>query len=164
MKTICEMAYTAIVNLNIVPKKNVGIDDVVREDWGGMTRIVISEGDSMSEEGQLGTIAQTTTLRIDVYAKERDVARNVCMRAGTVVYTVFELLERRRSCGILAVMRGTNGMAVLVCCDENGNRIFEPADVEWLTHKSVRPLTRIYNAAKELNDISDEDEEELLKN
>ncbi len=55
-------------------------------------------------------------------------------------------------------------MAVLVCCDENSNRIFEPADVEWLTHKSVRPLTRIYNAAKELNDMSDEDEEELLKN
>jgi hypothetical protein len=55
-------------------------------------------------------------------------------------------------------------MAVLVCCDENHNPIFKPEDVEWLTKKSSRPLTRIYNAAKELNDLSDEDEEELLKN
>ncbi|MDR0705451.1 MAG: hypothetical protein LBF88_10755 [Planctomycetaceae bacterium] len=55
-------------------------------------------------------------------------------------------------------------MAVLVCCDENRKPIFMPSDVEWLTKKSSRPLTRIYNAAKELNDLSDEDEEELLKN
>ncbi|MDR0609276.1 MAG: hypothetical protein LBG58_04140 [Planctomycetaceae bacterium] len=55
-------------------------------------------------------------------------------------------------------------MAVLVCCDENRRPIFQPSDVEWLTKKSSRPLTRIYNAAKELNDLSDEDEEELLKN
>ncbi|MDR1383324.1 MAG: hypothetical protein LBJ67_05705 [Planctomycetaceae bacterium] len=55
-------------------------------------------------------------------------------------------------------------MAVLVCCDAEGNAIFRPEDVEWLTKKSCRPLTRIYNAAKELNDLSNEDEEELLKN
>ncbi|MDR1270624.1 MAG: hypothetical protein LBK82_13970 [Planctomycetaceae bacterium] len=55
-------------------------------------------------------------------------------------------------------------MAVLVCCDENRNPIFRPEDVQWLTKKSSRPLTRIYNAAKKLNDLSEEDEEELLKN
>jgi hypothetical protein len=55
-------------------------------------------------------------------------------------------------------------MAVLVCCDADGKAIFTPDDVEWLTQRSVRPLTRIYNAAKELNDLSEEDEEELLKN
>ncbi len=55
-------------------------------------------------------------------------------------------------------------LAILVCCDENGNLIFKPEDVEWLTKKSVRPLSRIYNATKDLNDLSDEDEEELLKN
>ncbi len=55
-------------------------------------------------------------------------------------------------------------LAILVCCDENGSLIFKPEDVEWLTKKSVRPLSRIYNAAKDLNDLSDEDEEELLKN
>jgi hypothetical protein len=55
-------------------------------------------------------------------------------------------------------------MAVAVCCDENRNPIFKSEDVEWLTQKSSRPLTRIYNAAKEINDLSEEDEEELLKN
>jgi hypothetical protein len=55
-------------------------------------------------------------------------------------------------------------MAVLVCCDADGNAIFEPEDVEWLTQKPVRPLSRIYNAAMELNGYSEEDEEELLKN
>ena len=55
-------------------------------------------------------------------------------------------------------------MAVLVCCNDKGELIFKPEDVQWLTNKSVRPLTRIYNAAKELNDLSDEDEEELIKN
>ncbi|MDR1484126.1 MAG: hypothetical protein LBT09_04810 [Planctomycetaceae bacterium] len=55
-------------------------------------------------------------------------------------------------------------MAVLVCCDEKQKPIFNPEDFSWLTKKSSRPLTRIYNAAKELNDLSDEDEEELLKN
>ncbi len=55
-------------------------------------------------------------------------------------------------------------MAVLVCCDEKGTRLFQPEDVEWLTNKSVRPLSRIYNVAKKLNDLSNEDEKELLKN
>jgi hypothetical protein len=55
-------------------------------------------------------------------------------------------------------------LAVLVCCDENRKPIFLPSDVEWLTKKSSRPLTRIYNAAKALNDLSEEDEEDLLKN
>lgn len=55
-------------------------------------------------------------------------------------------------------------MAVLVCCDEKRNPIFNPEDVAWLTKKAVRPLSRIYNAAKELNDLTDEDEEAMLKN
>jgi hypothetical protein len=55
-------------------------------------------------------------------------------------------------------------MTVLVFCDEKQKPIFNPEDVSWLTKKLSRPLTRIYNAAKEFNDLSDEDEEELLKN
>jgi hypothetical protein len=55
-------------------------------------------------------------------------------------------------------------IAVLVCCDEKQNPIFEQHDIEWLSKKSVRPLSRIAAAAKELNDLTDEDEEELLKN
>jgi hypothetical protein len=55
-------------------------------------------------------------------------------------------------------------LAVIVCVDENGKQIFTDRDVEWLTQLPARPLTRINNAAKELNEISDEDEEELTKN
>jgi hypothetical protein len=55
-------------------------------------------------------------------------------------------------------------LAVLVCCDEKRQPIFQPEDVEWLTQKPVRVLSRITEAAKRLNDLSDEDEEELLKN
>lgn len=55
-------------------------------------------------------------------------------------------------------------LAVLVCCDENRQPVFLPSDVEWLTKKPVRVLSRITEAAKRLNDLSDEDEEELLKN
>ena len=55
-------------------------------------------------------------------------------------------------------------LAVIVCCDESRNPIFHPCDVEWLTNQNVRPLSRIANAAKKLNDISGEDEEELVKN
>jgi hypothetical protein len=54
--------------------------------------------------------------------------------------------------------------AVLVCCDENRQPIFLPEDVEWLTQKPVKVLSRITEVAKRLNDLSDEDEEELLKN
>jgi hypothetical protein len=55
-------------------------------------------------------------------------------------------------------------MAVLVCCDAESKAIFSQDDVGWLTDRGCRPLTRIYNAAKRLNELSDEDEEELLKN
>ncbi len=55
-------------------------------------------------------------------------------------------------------------MAVLCCVDENNRPIFKPEDVDWLSTKSAKALTRIADAAKQLNEISDEDEEELLKN
>ncbi|MDR2757617.1 MAG: hypothetical protein LBC20_18155 [Planctomycetaceae bacterium] len=55
-------------------------------------------------------------------------------------------------------------LAVLVCCDENRLPIFRSEDVERLTQKPVKVLSRIAEVAKRLNDLSDEDEEELLKN
>ncbi len=57
-------------------------------------------------------------------------------------------------------------LAVRVCCDENGELIFGADDWKWLTEKSGKALTRIFDAAAKLNGFAqaDEDEEELLKN
>lgn len=55
-------------------------------------------------------------------------------------------------------------LAVLCCVQPDGTPVFKPDDVAWLTHKSAKALSRIYDAAKQLNEISDEDEEELIKN
>lgn len=48
--------------------------------------------------------------------------------------------------------------------DEAGNRLFgSPSDVEALGRKSVKALTRVFNAAQELNAMTDEDVEELVE-
>ena len=39
-------------------------------------------------------------------------------------------------------------LAVIVCCDENRQPVFRPEDADWLGRKSVRPLERIFKAAK----------------
>lgn len=54
--------------------------------------------------------------------------------------------------------------AVLCCCDEEGNRVFEDADAAALGRKAAKPLDRLYAKAQELNGFSDEDAEELAKN
>jgi hypothetical protein len=55
-------------------------------------------------------------------------------------------------------------LVAVACCDADGNLIFQPEDVEWLTNKPVGFLNRIYNAAMKINGFTDEDEEELLGN
>ena len=55
-------------------------------------------------------------------------------------------------------------LAIIVCEDEAGNKLFVPADAERLGKKSASALQRIFNAAKKLNKIGDDDVEELAKN
>ncbi len=57
-------------------------------------------------------------------------------------------------------------LAVRVCCNENGELIFGADDWKWLTEKSGKALTQIFDAAAKLNGFAqaDEDKEELLKN
>jgi hypothetical protein len=58
-------------------------------------------------------------------------------------------------------------VAVATCCDANGNLIFQPEDVQWLTEKPLKVLDRICKAALKINGLSDddvEDEEEQVKN
>ena len=55
-------------------------------------------------------------------------------------------------------------LCVKVLVDENGDRIFSDNDAEQLTLKSCAALDRVFQAAKDLNALSDEDVEELAKN
>ena len=55
-------------------------------------------------------------------------------------------------------------VATYCCVNENGDRIFEYEDADWLSTKSAAALSRIYDAYNELNGISEEDQEELEKN
>ncbi|GHT26823.1 hypothetical protein FACS18942_05000 [Planctomycetales bacterium] len=109
----------------------------------------------VSEWGQIdpatGKPEKTTVFVRELSAREKD-----AFEAG--------LVQERRGTRRMNLADVRARMAVLVCCDANRNPIFNSEDVEWLTKKNVRPLSRIYNAAKELNEISDEDEEELVKN
>lgn len=56
-------------------------------------------------------------------------------------------------------------LAVQTVCDENGKLIFKPNDYERLSMSMSAPrLERIVNAAQELNRISPEDQEAMIKN
>jgi hypothetical protein len=127
---------------------------ITREQVLSSTRFEKVEVD-VSEWGKIdpetGKPEKTTVFVRELSGREKD-----AFEAG-----LFSLKGRKQKVNLDDVRAR---MAVLVCCDEQGKNIFQPEDVEWLTKKSVRPLTRIYNAAKELNDLDDEDEEELLKN
>ena len=101
--------------------------------------------------GETGKPDPTTVFVRELSGKEKD-----AFEAGMVS------IKGRKQKANLEDLRAR--LAVLVCCDEHRNPIFGPEDIAWLTTRSVRPLQRILNAAKELNDISDEDEEELIKN
>lgn len=51
----------------------------------------------------------------------------------------------------------------LCIINEQGQRMFNPADVRALGRKSVAALQRVFNACNELNGLSDEDVEELTE-
>ena len=55
-------------------------------------------------------------------------------------------------------------MIALSVVDEHGNRIFSESDVAALGAKSARALQRVWEKARELSGLSDEDVEELAKN
>ena len=56
-------------------------------------------------------------------------------------------------------------LAVNTACDAQGTNIFEPNDYETLSQNmSAARLEKIVNKAQELNHISEEDKEDLVKN
>jgi hypothetical protein len=55
-------------------------------------------------------------------------------------------------------------LAVRVCCDEEGNRIFNDSDADELGKKSASEMDKIFSVAQRLNGLSDQDIEELEGN
>ena len=56
-------------------------------------------------------------------------------------------------------------LAVVTICDEKGNMLLQPGDYELLsTSMSAKHLEMIVNKAQDMNKISEEDKENLLKN
>jgi hypothetical protein len=56
-------------------------------------------------------------------------------------------------------------LAVVTLCDEKGSSLLEPGDYETLSMSmSAARLEKIVNKAQELNKISEEDKENLVKN
>ena len=54
-------------------------------------------------------------------------------------------------------------MAIASVCDEKGELLFSPNDIEWLGTKSGAAMDRIYSKANELAGISEEDIAEMEK-
>lgn len=56
-------------------------------------------------------------------------------------------------------------LAVVTVCDEKGELLFKPTDVQTLSHNiGAARLEKIINEAQRLNAITEEDKEALLKN
>ena len=51
-----------------------------------------------------------------------------------------------------------------VLCDEKGDLLFSPTEVDKLAKKSARVITRVWEAAMKHNSLTDDDVEELAKN
>lgn len=58
----------------------------------------------------------------------------------------------------------TTSLAIEVCVDESGQKLFTADDVEMLNGKSCVVLQRIFDKAREVNRIGKQDVEEMVKN
>lgn len=72
-------------------------------------------------------------------------------------------IAQRKSLGIDAGgFPGIRASLVVRCCfDDEGKRVFEDSDAEWLGTKSGKALDRIWTAAATLSGITEEDAEKL---
>lgn len=62
-------------------------------------------------------------------------------------------------------LRNVRARFVALCCvDEAGQRLFAEGDVQALGRKSARALSRVWDKARELSGLTDDDVEELTKN
>jgi hypothetical protein len=64
-----------------------------------------------------------------------------------------------------AMLRNLRARLVARCaCDENGQALFTPEQAQALGQKNGKVLKRVFDAARKLNGMTPEDEQELLGN
>jgi len=54
--------------------------------------------------------------------------------------------------------------AVMVICDEEGERLFDAKDIDALTKKSAAALDRVFEVGKKINRIGEEEQQALVAN
>lgn len=54
--------------------------------------------------------------------------------------------------------------AAIIVCDEEGNSLFTPKDIEALANKSSAAMQKIFDAGQELNNVTQDDIETLAGN
>jgi hypothetical protein len=126
-------------------------ENVIKIDHLNLVSIDVSEWGEVNSE--TGGREQTTVFVREITAAELD-----RYQSG--------LLRRRGKKSEIDMTNARAKLVVLCACDENRQRIFNDADVEWLTKKSAKVINRIYDAAVKLNNIiqDEDDSEELEKN
>ncbi len=76
-----------------------------------------------------------------------------------------ESLQKGKGRNIKLDLANVRAKLVALCVvDDDGNRVFSDGDVLALGRKGAKAISRIYAAASELNGISDEDLETIVKN
>ena len=69
--------------------------------------------------------------------------------------------ERQTNDGRFNLENVRASLVAIAACDADGNRLFSLQDVVELGKKSVRALDRVFQAAKKLNAVGDEELDEL---
>jgi hypothetical protein len=114
-----------------------------------MVEVDVSEWGAINHE--TGERERTTVFVREMTAREKDKWEDALVnRKGKKIQTNLANLRAR--------------LVVATACDADGNLIFRPEDVEYLTEKPVKVLERLCAAAQKLNNVSEDDEEELVKN
>jgi hypothetical protein len=101
---LANLAQNAILAENLLPTENVGINSVLDADWNGTPRIIVSTGETRSEdESQFGTLTAITPLTIHVLAADRQTALELCRSAAEAVLATFSEMETQRNTPVLCV-------------------------------------------------------------
>jgi hypothetical protein len=74
------------------------------------------------------------------------------------------MIDLRKGRQVLRLNNLRAHLVSLSVVDEQGQRLFTEQDIEALGSKSCSALQRIWNVARRLSGLSDEDVEELTKN
>ena len=112
---------------------------------------ILGADDLETEEVEVPEWKGTVRVR-SLTGKERD-----RFEAGT-------LGDRAKGNGAMNLVNLRARLVVEACVNEKGEQLFEASDVEKVGDKNAAALCRVFDVAKRLAGISDDDVEELAKN